>query len=252
MGRRLALVLLMALPAIADDRAPTQNQPPPETPARKFELTVAPVGVPIVINQIGDFGSLARFGMQFNPLIGGYASAFVRWFRTETLLGGIRPAGPDGDLSIDGQLGVGVTFTPVRLTSWVVSLRAGLGLAHVSVGFPARSTAFSFRFGSTGIRPVGNLGLEVAYVVSSRLRVGLEVRNTLTSSGVSAVNGCSAGDLTNIVGSRRPPSQVEELGPGCDVFWQGGFTPAQALQRTTEGGSFVNRLSLDLGVTFSF
>jgi hypothetical protein len=191
MGRRLALVRLMALPAIADDRAPTQNQPPPETPARKFELTVAPVGVPIVISQIGDFGSLARFGMQFNPLIGGYASAFVRWFRTETLLGGIRPAGPDGDLSIDGQLGVGVTFTPVRLTSWVVSLRAGLGLAHVSVGFPARSTAFSFRFGSTGIRPVGNLGLEVAFVVSSRLRVGLEVRHTLTSSGVSAVNGCS-------------------------------------------------------------
>jgi hypothetical protein len=238
----------MALPSLAEEGAPTQ--PPPEAPARKFELTVAPVGLPIVINQIGDFGSLARFGMQFSPLIGGYASAFVRWFRTETLLGGIRPTGPDGDLSIDGQLGVGVTFTPVRLTSWVVALRTGLGLAHVSVGFPARATAVPLDFSSTGIRPVANLGLEVAFVVSSRLRVGLEVRNTLMSSGVSAVNGCSVADLRNISSSSRPPSQVEGLEPGCNIFLPGGF--GQALQRSTEGGAIVNRLSLDLGVTFSF
>lgn len=253
MSRQLALlVVLSALSVRAEERLADPNAPPAEVPFRKFELMVAPVSLPIAINQIGDFGSLVRFGMQFSSMFGAYAATFARWFRAERLIGNVAPTGPDADLSVDGQLGVGVTFTPLRVTSWVVGLRAGFSLALVSLGYNARSTAPALAYASTGIRPTGNLGLEVAFVVSPRVRIGLEVRNTLMSSGVSAVQGCSLADLGNIAISRGPPSQAEGLEPGCDILVFNELSFGEALRRANERGTLVNRLSLDLGVTFSF
>jgi hypothetical protein len=72
------------------------------------------------------------------------------------------------------------------------------------------------------------------------------------SSGVTWVGGCSRSDLANIIGNGGAAFRTEGLELDCRWWTISGLAWGQALQRTTEGGAIVNRLSLDLGVTFSF
>lgn len=258
----------------ADEAAAGEKSKPPadapEKPVdvthRRFEVTVAPVGLPIPFGTPGDFGSLVRVGYQFTPVFGAYLSGFLRWLRTDAAADTNRQL--SDATSVDGHLGLGVAFVPVRLPFLLVALRAGLALAATSVELRPLSTGIdgalrAASYGSSGLRPMGQLGLEVAFVLSPMVRIGLEVRNAFMSSATTAVNGCTGDDLRAMdiaLRAGRPVTSVG-VGAGCAV---GSFdgTDASGVRRSNdvplaqfrlrEPGGLANRLSIDLSVTLSF
>lgn len=250
----------------------SEPKPKPEAPEkpqdqapRRFEVTFAPVGVPIPFGTPGDFGSGLRVGYQFSPLFGAYLSGFLRWLRTDPPLGTLLRL--SDATSVDGQLGLGVAFVPVRLPFLLVALRAGFGLAATSVELrPSNVMDGALRassYGASGLRPMGQLGLEIAFVLSPMIRIGVEARNALMSSATSAVNGCTEPDLravdTALRGGR--PVTSATVGAGCALASFDGTDAAGlrrsndvplALSRVREEGGLAFRLSLDLSVTLSF
>lgn len=247
----------------------TPENPEPKEDAQRFrrlEVTLAPVGIPIPFGSLGDFGSLVRFGVHFTSLFGVYVTGFVRWLRTE-LEPGVIPT-PDQALSVDGHLGAGVSLMPVRSKFFLLGIRAGLGFAATSTELRPRTIAMTGggrpgSYGTNGLRPVGTVSFEFAFVLSPTIRFGIEIRNAVMSSETTAVNGCSQDDLRSLDMALRggQPVEVARVSPACQVASFSG-TDANglrrandvplALGRTREPAGLAYRLAADLTVTFSF
>ncbi|MFM2152546.1 MAG: hypothetical protein RL199_981 [Pseudomonadota bacterium] len=115
---------------------------------------------------------------------------------------------------LDGEVHAGFELSPIYgkfavFNSGVVQfgffLGSAVGVGHTKIELSSPTQTSSERsFGDIGYRPVGVFNAGFRMFFSERFALRAEIRDTVYSSVVDRINGCTKADLTSIAASKAP------------------------------------------------